>query len=114
MPTTLEVELPLADSMREFETGKCDRCGLERLEPFCRSQSRFDAKVVLLDNVIQVLPRPDLHVTPPHVLTTQPPERHPARNVAVERDLACETAAVRLQRFAKEGLCGSDSAVTSQ
>jgi len=46
MTTTPEIELPLADPMRQFETSKGDGSGRERFQPFRRSQSRLDAAVV--------------------------------------------------------------------
>jgi hypothetical protein len=70
--------------------------------------------VVLLDDIVEILVGPDLHIAPAGVLTSQQPQRASTRHVAVERYLARHTRKGRGKRFAKECLCGRDAAVATQ
>ncbi len=108
------IELPFADSMSQFETGERHGGGDERLESLQWSAPRFDPAVVLLDSVVQVFIPPDAHVAPFHKLPPQPPQRGTSGHVSIEGDGTRKAFAVRVERFAKEGLGRSDSSVAPQ
>ena len=100
--------------MREFDTAKRDGRVRKRLEPGHRRAAPLDCAVVLLDDIVEILVRPDLHIAPAGVLTSQQPQRASTRRVAVERHLARDARKCRGERLAKERLCGRNAAVTAK
>ena len=79
-----------------------------------RRAASLDGAVVLLDEVVQILVRPNLHVAPARVFASQQPQRASTRHVAVERHFAGHTRKRRGKRLTKERLCGRDAAVAAQ
>ena len=112
--TASAVELPLADPVSQLEAGERRRRGEERFETLQGPTPRFDAAMVLLDDVVQVLVRANAHIAPLQMLPSKPPQCGATRHVTIERDGAREALAVRVERLAKEGLGCSDSAVAAQ
>jgi hypothetical protein len=111
---TAKRELSLANAMRELDAGNRNRRVRERFESSHRRAASLDGAVVLLDQVIQIVVRPNLHVAPARVLTSQQPQCASTRHVSVERHFARHTRKRRGKRFTKERLCGRDAAVAAR
>jgi hypothetical protein len=107
-------ELPLANAMGEFDAGDRDGGVRERFEAGHLCTSALDRAMVLLDDVVQIAARSNLHVAPARVLASKQPQRATTRDVTVKRDLARHAWSNGGERFAKECLCGRDSAVSPQ
>jgi hypothetical protein len=80
-------ELPLANAMGEFDAGDRDGGVRERFEAGHRCTSALDRAMVLLDDVVQIAARSNLHVAPARVLASKQPQRAATRDVTVKRDL---------------------------
>ena len=100
--------------MGELDAG--DRNGRvgERLESGHRRAASLDGPVVLLDEVVEILVRANLHVPPARVLTSQKPQRATTRDVSVECHFARDARKGRGERLAKERLCGRDASVAAK
>ena len=112
--STPKRELSLANTMGEFDAGDRNGRARERLEPGHRRTSSLDRAVVLLDEVVEILVRPYLHVAPAGVFTAQQPQRTPARHMTVERHFAWNARRARGERLAKERLRGRDATVAAE
>ena len=112
--STPKRELSLANTMGEFDAGDRNGRARERLEPGHRRTASLDRAVVLLDEVVEILVRPYLHVAPAGVFTAQQPQRTPARHMTVERHLAWNARRARGERLAKERLRGRDATVAAE
>src|ERR1700730_5109544 len=88
---TAKRELSLANAMRELDAGKRDGRVRERFESSHRRAASLDGAVVLLNEVVQILIRPNLHVAPARMLASQQPQRASTRQMAVERHFARHT-----------------------
>src|SRR5450759_4650741 len=111
---TAKRKLPLPNPMGQLDAGNRDGRIRERLEPGHRRAPTLDGAMVLLDEVVQILVRPNLDVPPARVLSPQQPQRTSTRYVAVERHLAWHTRSDRCKRLTEERLGRSDAAVTSE
>ena len=107
-------ELPLANSMRQFDASNCDGRVRERFEPSHRRTASLDRPMILLNDVVEILASPHVQVPPTGVLTPQQPQRATSRDVTVERHLPWDARSVRGMRLTKERFRGIDSTVTAQ
>jgi hypothetical protein len=64
-------ELPLANTVRQFDAGERDLRGLERLESQHGGAAAFDRSMVLLDNVVQIPAVAHRDTLPPRVPLSQ-------------------------------------------
>jgi hypothetical protein len=62
-----ECELSLADTVKQFDSGKGDGGGVEVLEAENGTSSGFDAAVVLFNQIVQILRRAQLRAFGQHV-----------------------------------------------
>src|ERR1017187_2807287 len=102
------------NAVGQLDAPDCDRRVRKRLEAGHRRAAPLDRSVVLLDDVVQVLVGPHLHVPPARMLAAQKPERAMAWHVAVQRHLARYARERRGERLAKEGLRRRDTAIGAQ
>src|SRR5450759_4399737 len=70
--------------------------------------------MMCVDEVVEILIAPHLHVPPAQIFAAQQPQRAMARCVAIKRDLARYARQRRGKRLPKESLCGRDATVTSK
>ena len=107
-------KLTLSNSMREFASGDRGLRRLKRLEAFHHPALHLNCTMILLNNVVKVFTRTDLHPTPSRMLASQKPPCTMAGLMAIERHLQGTMAAVRRERFAEERLGCSNAAGTTQ
>ena len=81
---TSQFELSLADAMHQFDAGDRNRCGREALEAQHRGNSLFHAPMVLLDQIVQVLRRPQLRLGGQQAIGFQLTHRAVRRGIAVQ------------------------------
>jgi hypothetical protein len=68
---TLQRVLPFTNSVSELNTGQRDGRRAKRFKSQHRSTSPLDGPMVLLDHVLEISARPDLHGPPPGILLTE-------------------------------------------
>jgi hypothetical protein len=100
--------------MGELDAGDRDGRVRKRLEPGHRGAASLDGAMVLLDEVVEILVRPDLHVTPAGALASHQPQRSPTWQMAIERDLPRDTWESRGESLAKEGLRDRYAAIAAK
>ena len=88
--------------------------GLDGLEPEHRPAPSLDRSVILLDDVVEILARSNMHAPPCGMLSAKQPESTMARPVAIEGHLLRRTVRMRGEGLPEEGLRGSDAAVLAQ
>ena len=93
--------------MHQLNAGDHDRRVAELLEPQHHSHTLLDAAVVLLNQVIEMLRRPQLGLRRQRTISLQLAYRAVRRSVAIPSDRLWRTM-LKLDRLAKEGLGGGD------
>ena len=100
--------------MRKLDASDCHRCGLDGLEPEHRRTPSLDRSVILLDDVVEILARSDMHAPPCWMLAAKQPDSTMARPVTIEGHLLRRTVRMRGEGLPEERLGGSDAAVLAQ
>jgi hypothetical protein len=110
---TSQSELSLADAMHQFDTGDRNRRGREALEAQHRGDSLFHAPMVLLDQIVQVLRRPQLRLGGQQAIGFQLTHRAVRRGIAVQSDRP-GSIVLAYDRLPKKRLGGRDIARGAQ
>ena len=110
---TSQSELSLADAMHQFDTGDRNRRGREALEAQHRGNSLFHAPMVLLDQIVQVLRRPELRLGGQQAIGFQLTHRTVRRGIAVQSDRP-GSIVLAFDRLPKKRLGGRDIALGAQ
>jgi hypothetical protein len=74
--------------MHELDASDCDRPVTKCFEPEHRAQTEFDGSVILLNQIVEVLGRPQLRPRAAPMLGEEFPGRAVRGLVAIERDSA--------------------------
>ena len=104
---TPQAELSFADAVHQFNTGDRDHCIAELLEPQHHSNALLDASMVLFNQFIEVLRRPQPRLRRQGTIGLQLAHRAVRRRVAIQCDRLWRTL-LALERFAEERLGGSN------
>jgi integrase/recombinase XerD len=110
---TSQSELSLADAMHQFDAGDRNRRGREALEAQHRGDSLFHAPMVLLDQIVQVLRRPQLRLGGQQAIGFQLTHCAVRRGIAVQSDRP-GSIALAFDRLPKKRLGGRDIALGAQ
>jgi hypothetical protein len=93
--------------MHEFDASDRDRRSAKPLEPEHRAQTELDVSVILLNQIIEILGRPQFRPCAAPMFGEELPGRAVRGLVAVERDGARQSA-LALERPLEKSLRGSD------